>query len=256
MDSQPNSSLQVYFDIGKASETNKRFVNHSHLSAVIPDFVSQLVVPDDKQLAQAEALQGKYPVQEIVGLTWESILFSPYKGRLFGQEIPRPIKFVEEVNVAIKVLHQLQFLFENYGIIILDRNSTNILLKPDKDGDVVVGGATWKVYQVDFADVYDALEDTKYISNSTNLRQRENVPKSYKNPSVTADYLADTIMYVLYSVQLTPLVPYFHNKIPLEAKNKMDAFSSIWDSTGNLKSNPSQRIGFDEAIDYLRSLCN
>lgn len=256
MDNQPegkNLSVEdVHFEKGWIVPDNRRLINQSHLSAVAQDFIPQLVVPDTEILEQADA-ENAFPVEKIQGPQWQQLIISPHETKWFGQEIA-PFAFNDHLQIARQSIREAKFLFDTYGIILTDRNPTNIVLKPvDQQGHINAGGKDWKVYQVDFGTVYDAVNGTLYIDNAVNLLERQGVPKIYKNSKVTNHNVADSIMSTISTIQKMNTDPYFSTLMSSETRRLMTDFSDQWNVRG-VSETSHESIDFNKALNYLDSL--
>lgn len=233
---------QVFWDKGNPDRTqNQRFINHSHLSAVEPEIVSQLIVPEES------FKEGKYPVEKLIGHFWSKFVNETEYITEAGESIPITIEDI--LSVATQILEQMKLLLTTYGVVIADRNGGNMIVYPDIDNQ---SGHKWRVKHIDLAIVYDAVQDTSYISDSANLSDRLNRQGDlvYRNPSHLSMWLSSNIMFILSDITFSKKI---YDQLEQEKKELIDEFNLKWLLTGEARDK-SKMIEIDEAIAFLDSL--
>jgi hypothetical protein len=260
-----NSSEQsIHLEKGADDLTNERYVNQIAVSSVAP-FVPSPIAADRSQLydlieeeyAYISHGRGsltmnhlaKYPVEKVNGPQWQSALNSPELK--WGKETIT-FSFRENILVAIQVLEQLKYLWENFAVIIGDRNGCNIVLQPDDQAD---GELKWRVYQVDLEVVYDGLQDTYNIDTNQVLRERIGKPVSenIKNKEKSSRALSHITSQVLTNVTHLINQDGYKNIISEKAKQSILSFSQKWDLEGNYKRT-TLFLDFENSLQFLQQL--
>lgn len=248
----------VHFQAGRGrTYEGERFLNQSHLSAVAPDFVAQLIVPDeeliDLGLEEFDQKGLVFPVEKIDGPQWQMLANRPrfeHKGRVleFG--------FKDHVEVALKTLEQMKFLFENYKILLTDRNESNIVLRLSED-EKNVKAWKYKVYQVDFASVYDAENGTSVIADDVDLEKRSQSPQPgvYKNPEVTRANLAIQMRLIVGHVISVAKQEWISTTLSPEISKSLTVFENEWNVLGVSQRN-GRSLDFETAQEFLTLLLN
>lgn len=186
------NDLAVHHEKGYIVENNSRLNNQVVLSHLKPEFIPQLVVPDnqffeqyrdfDKAYANPEGTTESFPVQKIKG---------EHLGTIF--DLSEKFGMKELIVVLKETIRQLQEIYVDYGILMLDRNLTNIMLEPTEDETgIIIGNQHYRVWQVDLADVYDEVEGKYGLSFREDYESRVGKPKKTKE-RIIAEHNMDNL---------------------------------------------------------------
>jgi hypothetical protein len=219
-----SSPPSAHFDRGGIREDNQRLLIHSHLSSVAPDFIPQLILPDEKMLAEAESQKG-YPVENIQGLKWADLIYHPEKNVVAGQEFTR-FTCADHLHIALQTLKEVKIMIENYGIVLKDRNLNNVIVAPTQEsGHFSHDQNQWKVWQVDLEEIYDAVTGENTIGNQVDLSERKNVkPENMQDPQRTEKELSKIVRSVFDGLNDMRRRPEIVGTMSPQLKRELDSF--------------------------------
>jgi len=234
---------------------NPRLTNQSHLSLVAPGFIPQLAVPDaETEQEMNERFHyggGAFSVERIHGPQWMHMINSPqikWEGRVLS------LTFRDHICIALKTLEQMQFLFGQYQVLLTDRNETNVLLKLIED-ETDLKKWNYCVYQVDFAYVYDAVNDTYHIGNEVDLRSRVTASEqNIKDSQRTKEVLAHQIRVLVGHIANIAKKSFYTETISNDVRNAIDEFEKTWNVMGFSQNN--QYLDFETARIFLMRVLN
>ena len=125
----------VFAHYRKISESNKvLMINHADL--VDTGFTPQLVLPDNDYFSREGS---RLPMQLAKGRSWHDLL----------EDDDKPLDL--HLKIAITAAKQMQSLWQEKGLLILDRCEVNIFVTGTENGNE----AKFNVYHIDLEDLYD-----------------------------------------------------------------------------------------------------
>ncbi|HYD35339.1 MAG TPA: hypothetical protein VD999_04690 [Vitreimonas sp.] len=242
----------IHFEKGEASYSNPRFVNQLHLGEVVPGVIPQVVVPDtkiDKAWGeQFEAGYDVYPVEKVHGFQWADLL---RKKEIYKDGRVLHFSGQDHIEVAIKTLQQMRELVENYGILLIDRNILNILIKlvPHESKP---SSWSYQVMQVDLGAVKDLVNKTPYIDKSINLKERKGTINTQELLSNNSEF-AHNICVVVETLHTLATTDPYQNDISTDVKKELRNFYEQWDVMGFSRKG-NDYISFNELEKFLKKL--